>query len=188
MQIEIQTKKNETVITAWEITQDHPWPDIEGACGSLRWRNAGGILPQYGRPAEGLGTTYTAAMLRPDYDPAKAEGNRRDYAGFDGNPSFTYRGREMGEITAEIRIGQRWPDGGSVYFHRSYSEALTDGERKLLQDQVAPSLIAFVKAHAEALKEQAIDKIKDSVARHLADARVRLAEMEQEMSEAIEML
>ena len=182
--IDITTKKNTTAGTQWRVHQDRPYPNIEGGS-HLRWRNAGGILPEYGRAADGIGSTYTASLLRSDFDPSNPSGNRLDQAGYKGNPSFEYRGKQIGEVDAEIK-----PDcnGGYVRFRVPYGQGLTPSEQKLLEDQAAPALLEYVRANRDRLKAEAIEDIKKSVANHIARARHDLDEIETEMDRAISQL
>ena len=175
---EIETKKGQITRAKWDIVQDRPYPTIETALGSLKWRNAEGLLPERGGEADGMGEKYTARVLKADFDPATAKNDWTDYAGHDENTGIMFRGRNMGEIRAEI-------SSGYVYFKGGYNNNLTLGERDLLKAQAAPALIAYCKAHAAELKAEAIAGLRDGTAEKIADAREKLDKIEAEMQAAI---
>ena len=186
--ITMETKKNTTVDTQWLIWQERPYPTLTGG-GWLRWQGAEGLLPEYGQPATGLGKHYKAALLRLDFTPEGAKGNRIDYAGYkeshnsQPNPSVVYRGREMGEVEAEIKFSKCC--GCSVYFRGGYDNDLTTGERRLLKDQVAQHLVDYINDHSDELKAEAIESIRKGVTEHIARLRTDLQKMEAEMNQAI---
>ena len=188
--ITIETKKNTTVDTQWLVWQERPYPTITGG-GWLRWQGAEGLLPEYGRPATGLPGSYKACLLRLDFAPENAKGNRIDYAGYNENhdsqpnPSIVYRGREMGEVEAQIKIDKCYIGGYSVWFKGGYGNALTAGERDLLKVQVAQHLMDYVTDHADELKAEAIESIRKGVTGHIARLRTDLQIMEAEMQQAL---
>ncbi len=182
--ITVNTKKDTKQDTTWAVTQDRPYPSIKGGF-SMRWGNAGGLLPQYGHPAEGLGTSYTATLLRADFTPETAQNNRNDSAGYDGNPGLVYRGRDMGEVTAEIKPSGHSETGWWVSFRTGWGSSLTATESALMNDQVAPRLVEYVLNHADELKADAIADIEARVAEQIVDARTDIGRLEREMEQAI---
>ena len=61
--ITLEPRKGEQITTTWGVHQVRPYPDLEGTGGSLRWRNGGGVFPEYGSPAKGIGNEYRAAAV-----------------------------------------------------------------------------------------------------------------------------
>ena len=178
LHVNIYTKKGECVLTHWVVTQDRPYPDIEGGH-SLRWRNAGDLLPSYGRPATGLAPNYTAYLLKMGFVHGEATGTRRDYAGYDGNGSVIYRGRSLGEVCCEVR-------GGWVAFSNGYGDPnLTPSAKQMLDEQVKPVLMDFIERERAALKAEAIADLRKGVTEQIETARRQLAALWTEMDIAL---
>lgn len=185
--IRIETAKGKTQDTTWQVWQEHPFPSISGGS-HLKWENGGGIFPQYGHKAEGIGAKYKAVLLRAGFTPEDAQDNRNDYAGFrpyingkNGDPlpgTIILRGRDMGETSAEI-------DRDWVRFRVTGYDTPTEGEKKFLAAQVAPHLLAYIAAHKAELYAEAVEGVKATVTRNLTEARERLVELEQEARAAI---
>lgn len=190
--ITVSTKKGHTQETVWSLRQDRPFPDIEARGGGcMNWRNAGGVLPQFGRPAEGLPPKYTAALLRSDLAAAGERGNRLDHAGHvgygatDRTPApgtIVYRGTDLGETTAEIDVR---PHGYGVLYRVRGGDRPTPGEDVFLAAQVTPGLLAAVQRLRDKLYAEAVAAVRDQFARQLAEARESLAKLEAEAERAI---
>ena len=178
LHINIYTKKDECVLTHWEVSMDRPYPDIEGGH-SLRWRNADGLLPSYGRPATLLEPNYTAYLLKLDFDINEATGDRRDYAGYDGNGSVIYRGRSLGEVRCEVR-------GGWVTFSNAYGDPdLTPSAKQMLDEQVKPALMDFIERERAALKAEAVASLRKGVTEQIETARQQLTALWADMDIAL---
>jgi len=178
MTVNINTKKNETVKTLWHVWQERPYPSIGGGA-FLRWENGGGIFEKYGNAARGIAKNYKAVMLRPDFDADQhSTDSRKSYAGYEGNPGLTYRGREVGEITAEIKGGRAW-------FTTGYNCQLTAGERALLDSQAAPALVRYVEAHTDSLYAVAVEDVKESINNTLAEMQRQLDKLTAEAAAAV---
>ena len=173
--VTVTTKKGEEQRTRWLIWLDRVYPCIKGhSAGGLNWENTESLFPRYGSEARGLALRYSAAMLRSDYDEESAQDNRLDYAGADGAPgSLVIRGEDLGELSAEI-IGASGTCGGYVSYRARGYNSPTPGEKNLLQEQVTPALLAYVKANARSLKAEAVAVVKAHFAEELREARERL--------------
>ena len=188
VKITVETKKGESKETTWGVWQNTPCPDIEGHSGRLQWRNGGGVFGEYGRPAAGLGASFSAVLLRDGYTEETAEGNRADYAGFvpyqktEETPgAIVYRGRSLGETSAEIQPGTF----AEVLFRvRGYDRA-TGAEAAFLAAQVAPVLLAFAKDNARDLKADAITELCTRMAARVKETRESLDKCEAEACAAI---
>lgn len=193
VQIQIETKKGERKITTWGVWQDRPYPTISGHSGRMEWTNTDDLLETYGRPAKGLGTKYSAVLLRDGWTPETATGNRHDYAGFipyqttEPIPgTIVYRGKYLGEITAEIDNRETFQNV-SFRVRGTYNRA-TGSEAAFLADQVAPGLLACVKENLDELKAEAIAGIRQKVGEALAEVRESLNKIEAEMDKVISKL
>ncbi len=184
----VSPRKGEEILTLWAITQSRPYPRIK-VSGWWHWEGAGGLLPDNGRTtAEGLARDYTAVMLRHDFNPDLAEDNRKDHAGYEGAPSIKFRGNDLGEIRATIRIGEGYKDGAACWFERGYGAKFSPGEAKFLEEQVKPGLVDYIRRNADALKAEAVAGIRASVNKVLHEAKEELEKLEKEMVEAIRAL
>ena len=188
LQIEVETKKGCKMLTTWGIWQLHPYPDIEGHSGSFKWRNGGGLFGQFGNPPTGLANEYQAVLLREGWTPETAQDNRKDHAGFEwndyGQPKQTlpgciiFRGKSLGEMFAEIRIDR----DDYVSFRVRGSDYATESELAFLKEQIAPSLLAFVRGNTIPLKVEAVQKIKAQFASKVFDVRESINILENEAS------
>ena len=182
MTAEIETKKGETKRMQWHIWQNWPCMMISGS-GFLRWQGANGILPECGRPATGLKPEYTAFLLREDYDPEKHSlDSRESYASFNGNPAFVYRGRALGEITAEIK-----KHGPTIYtyYRTGYDEHLTPGENKLLHKGLDVAFFEYIEENAASLYAEAVENIRKRAKQSIEEKRDEIAKLEAEANEAL---
>lgn len=192
--IEISTKKGHSQLTRWHVAQSRPYPDMERG----EWRNAGGLLPRYGskEPAN-IGTEYRCFLLRSDFAPETATGNRTDFAGF--SPGLVYdghgnrvmqpenpgcieiRGKSLGEMCITFGSNPDWPD----IQVRGYGNPATSAERDWIRENIIPGLRAFIADNVQALKAEAVEALKSDVAKRLAGWRSDLDRMEKQMNEAI---
>ena len=176
--IEISTKKGHAQKTQWEIWRDRVYPCIKGHSSSLlHWDNTEKLFPRYGSEASGLAPTYSAILLADNYTPEGAKENRQDYAGYEGNGgTITLRGLDLGETGAEIRAASPHCGAYISYKVRGYGET-TEGERKFLDAQVSPVILAYVQKHAKSLKAECVAIIKARFKSELKEARARLAHL-----------
>ena len=185
LKIDITTKKGTTVTTAWGIRQSRIYPDLECHGTRIKWRNTGGLFPQYpATKAVGLPNEYNAYLLRDDI-PTPTHNNRMDFAGYDGNPgTFALRGVDLGEVSATIKESP-WPS--CVWTVRG-SNSPTTGERDFLNLHVLPHLKAAILRGAKALKAEAVDATAASVVERLKEARTSLDDCSKQMIAAIRAL
>lgn len=185
LKIDITTKKGTTVTTTWGIQQERIYPDLECHGARISWRNTGGLFPQYpATKAVGLPATYNAYLLRDDI-PTPTHNNRKDFAGYDGNPgTFALRGVDMGEVSAEINESP-WP---SCTFRVRGSARPTAGERDFLAEHVLPHLKAAILREAKTLKAEAVDALAASVVQRLKEAQASLDECSKQMLAAVRAL
>lgn len=195
-EITVSTKKGHEQKTRWLVSQSRPYPDMERG----QWRNAGGLIPKYGNTgAPTIGTEYSCFLLRSDYDPEKATGNRNDFAGF--SPGLVYqdgvrvmlpehpgsielRGKSLGEMSVTFGNNPDWPD----IQVRGYGNSPTPSEREWIKAAIIPALRQFIDNNAESLKAEAVEKLKNDVESRLASYRADIDRMEKQMSEAIALL
>lgn len=195
-EITISTKKGHTQQTRWLVSQSRPFPDMERGA----WRNAGGLLPKYGKTGKPtIGTEYRCHLLRSDYDQEKATGNRNDFAGF--SPGLVYkdgervlqpelpgcielRGKSLGEMSVTFGNNPEWPD----IQVRGYGNHPTPSERAWIEAEIIPALRRFIESNAESLKAQAVEELKNDIKSRLTSYRADIDRMEKQMSEAIALL
>jgi hypothetical protein len=191
LQIEVETKKNCKMLTTWGVWQLHPYPDIAGYSGSFKWRNGEGLFDQGNNPSTGLERAYKAVLLREGWTPETAKDSRMDYAGFEWDDcgllkqtmpgAIIFRGKSLGETSAEIRPDQR----NSAFFRVHGFDCAVGLEDAFLQEQIAPSLLTFVRNNAGALRAEAIEKIHAHFALKILDARKSIDDLEHEADLAL---
>lgn len=178
-EISINTKKGETQKLRFLVVQEIPFPDIEGACGSIRWRNFGGLFPQYGSKATGLGSKFYCYLLAPGDVPE--DYSRRHFAGYEGNPgTMTFRGKDLGEMTIHFDNNPTWQDIKVRGFDRA-----TGSEREAITELVIPQLKAFIDANKAALREEAIAKCKANFTGRISELRKQIGVLETEAANAV---
>lgn len=166
---DIPLKKGVTATINWLITQDVPFPDITTESGRLAWRNFGGLLKQYGQPAKGLENSYSLDM---------------DVGNPERQACFSYRGLDLGAITADIKTTP-W---GSFSWKVRRNDAPRDSEQSLLDLYVKPVILKAIEDHKEELKADAVKRLKEYVSHKLSETRDRLKKLDEEMSAALENL
>lgn len=193
-EITVSTKKGHEQQTRWAVSQSRPYPDIHGISG-LEWRNAEKLLPRSGQKPT-IGTEYRCHLLRSDYDPEKATGNRNDFAGF--SPGLVYkdgirvlepelpgcielRGKSLGEMSVTFGNNPEWPD----IQVRGYGNNPTPSEREWIKAAIIPALRQFIDNNAESLKAEAVEKLKRETESRLASCRADIDRMEKQMAAAI---
>ena len=193
--INITTKKGEIQLSRWIITQSHPHPDTHGFSGNIDWRNGGGLFPEYGRPAQGIGHTYRCNLTIPQ-DEIPDNYNREQFAGFVpyvgyGKPTpppnpgtLTIRGRDLGEMTIEIKEGHGWPEGYAEISVRG-NERPTPQEREIIKREIVPHLIDYIKRNAAELHSEAIKRLTANLAEQVSRVRASADKLEKEAAAAI---
>jgi len=176
-------RKGDVVKTRWTIRQEHPYPRVEGNYGSLNWGNLETLRPDYHARERGVKPTiakhYTASLLRPDFDPEQATGNRQDLAGWDGNAApLSLRGASLGEV--------------DIRFRGHYEEIKvrgfgfpTPGEAKWIREQIIPQIQAYIDEQAFTLHAAAVGRVRARFEDELTKARASLLKMEQEAAEMV---
>ncbi len=191
--IKISTKKGHEQNTRWHVSLSRPFPDMERG----EWRNAGGLIPQYGSKGKPtLGNEYRCFLLRSDFEQDKATNNRNDFAGF--SPGLVYvdgvrvlqpelpgaielRGKPLGEMCVTFGSNPEWPD----ITVRGYDGTATPAEREWIKEQVIPGLRQFIAGNAKSLKAEAVESLRKDTATRLASYRADIDRMEQQMANAI---
>ena len=196
-EIAVSTKKGHEQKTRWHVSLSRPYPDIHGVSG-LEWRNAGGLIPQYGqsKTKPTLGNEYRCFLLRSDFNPDTATNNRNDFAGF--SPGLVYvdgvrvlqpelpgsielRGKSLGEMSVTFGNNPEWPD----ITVRGYGNRPTPAERDWIKAEIVPALRQFIEENRDSLKAEAVAALKKDVAERLAGYRADLDKMEKQMAAAI---
>lgn len=190
----ITTKKGESQKTRWLIVQEIPFPDIEGSCGTLKWRNAGELFPQYGNPARGIGSRFNCYLVVPEIE-IPEDYNRNHFAGYvpysidrnatpKPNPgTILFRGKDLGEISVYFGDNPDWPDIKSEQCNRVQGAA-----RDMLLEQVVPPLREYIKRNADKLKSEAVEKLRKRMSDEIGKASKALAELSIEAAKAIKAL
>ncbi len=189
LQISASTKKGETQNLRFLVVQEIPYPDISGECGSLKWRNFGGIFSQYGRKAEGIGASYFCHLLAdtapevipPDYNRTVFAGyvDYKDQIKINGG-TFKLRGKDLGEMSIHFSHNPTWPEIKINGFN-----APSKSERESIQELICPALIKFIEQNRASLKAEAVAKIKAQFQDKLKEARETLTELENQAATAI---
>ena len=191
IKILFETKKGCAVVTQWGIRQITPYPDFEGSCGSFRWRNGGGLFPQWrptGMEKPTIGREYDCVMLRSDTEEHDFA-SRTCHAGYVEDErlhspptpgSFELRGVYMGEVSVQYQGNPTWP---SIKV-RGYKDP-TDGERTFIKEKICTCLESAIECHRDELKAQAIAELIKRVGKTMAEARGRLTKLETEIHMAI---
>jgi len=162
--IDIPVKKKSTVTTQWHITQNAPRPDINGECGTFRWRNFGGLMSSFGNPPTGIGNSYTACI--------------------DKNSEFQFRNNNLGKI----QIGIQMSLGGSCTWKVRDYEDPKDSERALLDEYVKAPLLQAIEDHKEQLKVEAVQALQAHVHYEINEAKDRIERLTAEMDRAMKAL
>lgn len=177
-EIEVQTSNKARQKTRWLVTRCRPYPDFDHR---MEWRNAGTLRPSYGNPATAPDPEYTAYLLASDA-PDVPTVNRTCFAGFTHRPgpygtpdvtnpgSIVFRGRDLGEMTLEIRPSSPAYPGIKV---RGFDTPTTT-ERDFIREQIVTPLLAFINANARELASLAADALRADCLARVADARERL--------------
>ena len=193
-EITVSAKKGHTQATRWLITQCRPFPDLHAASG-VTWRNAQGLIPQYGMSDKTptIGTEYRCQLLRSDYEASKATGNRNDFAGFD--TMYTYvrgvrvplpplpgaielRGKSLGEMCVTFGANPDYPETTV----RGFGNQATPSEREWVNLEIVPALREYIAQNAASLKAQAVADLKADVAKSVAEFRAYLDAAEAKMN------
>lgn len=184
----VSTKKGETQNLRFLVVQEIPYPDITGECGSLKWRNFGGLFPQYGSKAEGIGANYHCYLLSdtaPEVIPS--DYNRTIFAGYAdyhdktkiNGGTFKLRGRDLGEMSIKFSSNPTWPEIKVNGF-----DTPSKGEREAIQELICPPLLKFIQENRAELKAAAVASIKAQFDRKLDEARVTLIELAKQAATA----
>lgn len=192
IQITVELAKGREMLTLWRITRRRPCPSPDHGG---RWENGGDAISRYGKEASGkLPDVYRVELLRSDYDAATAEGNRADCAGYAEGygekrkvapGTIVYRGRDLGEMCGELRIG-----GDGVYAvspYMSWDDAQPDGVRNWLNGAIVPGLVAGVVEHHAALTREALDGLRAGMAEYVAQHRRYADQLERDAAKAMEL-
>lgn len=194
--ITVSAKKGHEQKTRWLVSQARPFPDIHGVS-RLEWRNAGQLIPQYGsKLPPTLGSTYYCHLLRSDFNPETATGNRNDFAGFspglvykdgvrvmqpDLPGSIEFRGKSLGEMEITFGNNPEWPD----IKVRGYNGSPTTTERDWIKAVIVPALRQFIADNAASLKAEAVAALKEDTAERMSSYRADLDRMEKQMADII---
>lgn len=193
--INVTTKKGEVQLSRWLVAQSHPYPDAEGFSGSIRWRNGGGLFPEYGKPAAGIGQHYRCFLVIPEGE-IPDNYTREQFAGYvpyasygqppkPANPgTITLRGRDLGEMVVEIKIGDGWPSDWVDIKVRG-NDNPTQQEREMIKREIVPHLREYIERNAAELHAVAVKRIAAQMAEQVARIRASAAELEKQASEAI---
>jgi len=178
---EISTKKGETQTLHFLVYHEVTYPDITTECGGFKWRNGGGLFPQYNCKFE-FPAAYRCHLLKPD---AVVTGdysyNRHDLAGFEGNPgAMTLRGQSLGEMSIDIGANPQWP-GIRVNVFNTPSPK----ERETITALVVPKLLQFIAANKTALRAAAIAQIKARFESQIAEAHKAIDKLRAEADEVL---
>jgi hypothetical protein len=118
---------------------------------------------------------YRCNLLRADYDPATAEGNRRDFAGFGyaGEPiapgALTLRGKDLGEVTIEAGRYVRDVAVSRITVRGHY--APTPAERAWIEAEVWPVLAGYIEASRAGLRAAMLAGLRERCAAEVARVR-----------------
>jgi hypothetical protein len=194
-EITISTKKGHSQLTRWHVSQSRPYPDLE----RLEWRNTAGLIPNYNNQykAPTIGTEYRCFLLRSDFDPATATGNRSDFAGFESGLSYDsngnrvhlpenpgaieLRGKSLGEMCVTFGNNPEWPE----ITVRGYGGTATTAEREWMETAIIPALRAYIQANAATLKAEAVASLKADTESRISEARRKIDDAEKKMAEVI---
>jgi hypothetical protein len=192
--INISTKKGDVQPTRWIITQSHPHPDTEGHSGEIRWRNAENLFDRYHQPSTGIGQCYLCSLTIPadeipdNYDRTHFAGFA-PYAGY-GKPAaepnagtFKIRGRDMGEVRIEIKVGSGWQNYTSCNVNGG--DRPTPQEKEIIEKQIVPTLRALIERDAAELHAAAVARLKATFAEQVSRVRASANRLEKEAAEAI---
>lgn len=189
--ITLTPKSGVTVSTLWRVYQHTPSIDLYRG----DWRFDGSISESARRQA--LDQEYRAELLRLDLADLPAEnvrdaltGDRRDHAGYAdssmANPGLAYRGRELGELRAEIRQPPGWDSPYCRFEEGNGTPA--NSARNWLRQQAAPVLLAFTDENRELLKTEAIARAECDMRSALTQAFARLGQAASEVPGILEAL
>jgi len=186
-QFNISTKKGETQTLRFVVTQEIPFPDIEGNGSGLRWRNFGGLFKNYNGEVKGIGSNYICHLLAPGDVPE--DYNRTHFAGYAdyhdktkvNGGTMTVRGRDLGEMTIHFEDREHW---NSETIKVNGYNSPSNGERQVIAQLVLPPLREFIAANKAALREEAIAKIKARFAEQIKATRSHVDALEAQIETA----
>lgn len=180
---ELTPKQGVTENATFGITQSRPYPRLDSR---IEWANDDRVLfRSYGSDPTGLAEKYHVSLLTPE-GPWNAD-TRGSHAGFDGNPgSLTYRGHDLGELTAEVSRchGDGWWFQWRVDGQYPGSQSVRD----YLTKQVEPAITKAIEDGADTLKQDAIRSIKAHMAQTIKEAREAIDEAAKQADEALAQL
>jgi hypothetical protein len=168
--VDVQPRKGETVKTQWAVTPDGIYPHI----GTHAWENGEDVFMGRREPAQPMPERYRCNLLRADYAPATAEGNRRDFAGFGyGEPAapgvLTLRGRDLGEV--EIEAGRYVRDVAVSRITVRGHYTPTPAERAWIETEVWPVLAGYIEASRAKLRAAMLAGLRERCAAEVARVR-----------------
>ncbi len=199
-QVTVSTKKGHSQVTSWHVSQSHPFPHIGNRLSSLGWENGEKLVGRHPSDTPTIGTEYRCFLLRSDFNPDTATGNRNDFAGFspglsyDGNGNRVHtpahpgeivlRGQGLGEMSIVFGNNPQWPD-----IRRGCSSGgYTVKEREWIQGNICPALSAYIAANAASLKLEAVEALRVHTEKEIREAREQIDKAEKEIRAAISKL
>ena len=173
----LSAKRGDSQPLAFSIYQHRPFPSITGYGGRLQWTNLDTLSPNQYQNQTGphLPTTFTLHQLRSDL--LNVCGDRRDHAGYNGNPgAIVYRGQSLGELSATVQLAGAWE-------HVRWN--VTGAAAKWLADSLDQWLIDTIKAQLPQLQAEAIAGVRASMYEQVQAIRDSIERLESEASAII---
>ena len=185
--ITVILKAGVTQNTRWLITHTHSYPCLGGVTGQIDWTNGEDVFPRFNREAPKLDTRYEVHLLA-DFTTPKGEPARLDFAGTEDwqtqggervkvvTPgSIILRGKSLGETVIRV-IRVDLPCGGWDFpvIRVRGNDHPTQTERDFIKAQITPQLREYATAHADALRREAIQRLRERCNAAVAEARKQL--------------
>lgn len=183
--ITVSPRKGESVRTQWELYRERPFPSIDGGS-CFRWRNGGGVFPEFGNPGGQIKDEYSAFLLRDGFVEGEREHTRHDYAGYDGAPgTLTLRGRDLGEMSLKVNLWGREHSGFNCMPRVRGFDIPSPGESDWIRESILPGILDYIRANRADLYREAVDGIADTLAERVEHMRQAAAELETGAAEAV---
>ena len=180
IKLNVEPKKGQVISTQWRVEQATPDINIDGRAPYFEWRTDGQVFVGYKQERAGLVGSYYCSLLRADFDLSKAEDNRRDHAGYDGNAgAFCLRGESLGEICLTIGNGY-----ASIKVNNYCNP--TPGQRDWIEKNIVEALKAHIEENKAILRKDTFERTKARIIKNLVEAREALDKLETEAQAAIE--
>jgi len=175
--ITVETKKGASQLTRWLFSV---YPSAMPRFDNGRWTDEGHVISQYGN-ARGFSVQYAFNLAAESFTLENAEGNRKDYAGYDGNTgTITYRGQDIGEMTVKFNDASKWGISNPDISVNGVSRP-SESVGKFIEDQIASNLRKIVEANIKEFRLACVKVAKERMGERVKELQEELTQAKVEM-------